>query len=393
MTCVAMSRWEGRSMSSIPIEIADVFRKFSEPYSKQFGPVRLPSHRRAISDILGCMTEAMGGGRYQCNDCNEKFWTYHGCRNRSCPKCHGRQIAIWMEKRTAEMLPCDYFHLIATVPRELRILFLREQEYLYGLLMQTVAGALGELALDKRYVGAKPGILCVLHTWTRQMHYHPHVHLLVTGGGVSEDGQTWHEAQSGFLVPVKKLSPMISQRFADVLKTERPELFSQIPAKTWKKEWCSFCKHFGKGKDAVIRYLARYVFRIAITNNRIVSMDESHVTFKYKENNTGEWKMERISGVDFIRRFLLHVLPRGFHKVRYYGLWSAPKREQQKKALVLLQISQAPSDSLQPVQLADLAEAALSLSEIESHAFIVKCPKCRSKNVLLLKERRRGMPP
>ncbi len=378
-------------MSNSPIEIADVFRKFIEPHNKQFGHVMLPSHRRTISDILGCMTEVMGGGRYQCNDCNEKFWSYHGCRNRSCPKCHGRQIMTWMEKRTAEMLPCDYFHLVATVPGELRTLFLQEQKCLYGLLMKAVADALCELAQDKRYIGAKPGILTVLHTWTSQMHLHPHVHLLVTGGGVSEDGSTWHEAQSGFLVPVKKLSPMISQRFADVLKMERPDLFIQISPKTWKKEWCSFCKHFGKGKDAVIQYLARYVFRIAITNNRIVTMDETHVTFKYKENNTGEWKSERIPGVDFIRRFLLHVLPKGFHKVRYFGLWSTPKRELQKKALVLLQISQASSDPLQPVQLADLAEVALEKSEIESHAFVVKCPKCKSENVLLLEKRRRGV--
>jgi len=206
---------------------------------------------------------------------------------------------------------------------------------------------------------------------------------------VSEDGNTWHEARSGFLVPVKKLSPMISKQFAEVLKKEYPDLFAQVLPKTWKREWCSFCKHFGQGRNTVVRYLARYVFRIAITGSRILAMDETHVTFRYKENSTGEWKTERITGVNFIRRFLLHVLPKGFHKVRYYGLWSAPKREFQHRARILLQLSQAPDAEPQPVLLADLAETALAKSEIESHAFVVKCPKCKSENVILLEQRRR----
>lgn len=377
-------------MAGSPIEIADVIRRFIEPYRQQYGHLMLPSHRRAIRDILGCMTEVMGGGRYRCRDCTETFWSYHGCRNRACPRCHGRQIALWMQKRTAELLPCDYFHLVATVPAELRALFLREQKLCYGLLMKSVAEALCELAKDKRYVGAVPAILAVLHTWTGQMLHHPHVHLLVSGGGLGEDGTTWHKAASGFLVPVKKLSPMISRRFAEALERERPDLFAQIPAKVWKREWCSFCKHFGAGKDAVLAYLARYVFRIAITKNRILAMDETHVTFRYKENDTGIWKTERIPGGEFIRRFLLHVLPRGFHKVRYYGLWSAPNQARYRAAHLQLQLAQRQAAPPEPVSLADLAEEALASSEIESHAFVVKCPRCRSAHVLLLNRTSRG---
>jgi DNA-directed RNA polymerase subunit RPC12/RpoP len=373
-----------------PIEIADVIRRFIEPYRQQYGHLMLPSHRRAIRDILGCMTPAMGGGRYQCGDCQETFWSYHGCRNRACPRCHGRQIVQWMEKRTAQLLPCDYFHLVATVPAELRPLFLREQELCYGLLMKTVAQALCELAKDRRYVGAVPAILAVLHTWTGQMLYHPHVHLLVSCGGLSEDGTTWHQAPYAFLVPVKKLSPMISQQFAQALKKERPDLFDQIPRKVWKREWCSFCKHVGAGQAAVLRYLARYVFRMAITRSRILAMDESHVTFRYKDNDTGDWKIERIPGVEFIRRFLLHVLPQGFHKVRYYGLWSAPNQARHHAARLQLQLAQLQTDAPEPVSLADLAEEALSRSEIESHAFVIKCPRCKSANVILLGRHDRG---
>jgi hypothetical protein len=377
-------------MAAKSIEIADVVRAFQEPYRRQYGDRLLPSHRRALQDILACMTPEMGGARYQCADCSETFWSYHGCRNRACPRCHGRQISTWIQERTAQLLPCEYFHVVATVPEELRSLFLREQKLCYGILMKVAASSVIALAKEKRYIGAVPAIMAVLHTWTGQMHYHPHVHMLVSGGGLSQDGKTWHEAQPNFLVPVKKLSPMISQQFADLLRHERPDLFAQIPAKVWKREWCSFCKPVGTGREAVLQYLARYVFRIAITKNRILTMDETHVTFRYKENNTGKWKVERLPGVEFLRRFLLHVLPAGFHKVRYYGLWSAPNQSRHCAAQLQLQLAQKQAAPQPVIKLADLAEEALAVSEIENHGFIVKCPKCQSERVLCLERAPRG---
>jgi len=363
------------------IEIADVFRRFLSEYQARFGKVMLPSQRKAVSNIISCMTEAMGGKRFHCNDCSKSFYCYHGCRNRSCPKCHGRQTVDWLKTREAEMLPCEYFHVVATVPSDLRPLFLKEQKSMYGLLMKTIAGALCEIAEDPHYIGAKPGILSVLHTWTAKMHHHPHVHMLVTGGGVSEDGQHWREAKGGYLVPVKKLSKLISRQFAEGLEKERPELFAQVSAKTWKKEWCSFSKHFGRGRDAVLQYLARYVFRIAVTSSRIEAVTESHVTFRYKDNSTGEWKRETITGVDFMRRFLLHVLPKGFHKVRYYGLWSPGKRKIQAMAGIMLKMTQMNEPEVKVLKLADLVEEALAISQIEAHGFVPKCPNCKSENV------------
>lgn len=187
-------------MSNPQLELADVVRRFMGPYQEQFGDYMLPSHHRALQDIAQCMTKAMGGEHYHCKECHESFWIYHGCRNRSCPKCHGRQISAWLKARSVEILPCRYFHLIATVPSQLRSLFLRHQKILYGLLMKIAAESVRDLAAQKRFVGAEVGLLAVLHTWTGQLHHHPHVHMLVTGGGVplTEPPGTTHRRTSSF---------------------------------------------------------------------------------------------------------------------------------------------------------------------------------------------------
>ena len=254
--------------------------------------------------------------------------------------------------------------------------------------------ALRDLAGENRYVGAEVGILAVLHTWTGQLHHHPHVHMMVTGGGVTEDATAWHDAPKDFLVPVRKLSPMIARRFAETLQKKYPDLFKQIPTKVWKREWCSYCKPYGTGREAVLNYLARYVFRIAITNHRLIAMDESHVTFRYKDHTTDQWKIERIEGIQFIRRFLFHVLPKGLHKVRYYGLWHPSKKDRQARARLLLAINQLATpgpDKGNTIHLiADLAEQALEQSGSESHEYKVKCPKCGSSNVILLESIRHG---
>jgi hypothetical protein len=352
----------------------------------------LPSHHRALQDIVGCMTEDMGGERYHCNDCNEAFWIYYGCRNRSCPKCHGRQISEWLKSRSVEVLPCRYFHIIATVPSELRRLFLRHQKTLYGLFMKTAAESVRDLAAQKRFVGAQVGLLVVLHTWTGRLHHHPHVHMLVTGGGVTDDGTAWHGAPKKFLIPVKKLSRMIAKRFAEALQNRHPDFFKQIPAHAWNRAWCSYSKPYGTGKDAVLRYLARYVFRIAITNHRLVSMDESHVTFRYKDRDTDRWKTERLEGVQFLRRFLFHVLPKGFHKVRYYGLWHPCNRDRQARARLLLELTTTPAAHSPAVLMGEIVDEALEQSVLASQDHGVKCPKCGSMNVYRIDILRRRNP-
>jgi len=369
------------------IEIADVFRRFWPAYEDIYGDKVLPSQRKAASDIMACMTAEMGGNRYRCNDCDETFWAYHGCRNRSCPKCHGRQMAEWLQKREVELLPSPYFHVIVTVPAELRSLFLSNQKDLYGILMQTAAHALISIAREPRYIGGEPAVLSVLHTWTARLHHHPHVHMLVSGGGLDEDGRTWHEAPPSFLVPRKKLSRLFSKRFREKVEKKRPDLLAQIPDRIWKKEWGSFidCKSSSEGQDAVLNYLTRYAYRIAITSSRILHMDEASVAFRYKENSTGLWKTESITGIDFIQRYLLHVLPKGFHKVRYFGLWSPPRRKRLRNLALALQLLL----NREPESMGALAEKALKESELEVHGYVPTCPRCRSTNTCHLEKRRR----
>ncbi len=377
------------------IELADVVRRFKDRYVNEFGSVMMSSQRRALADIAACMTAEMGGHQYHCRDCDQTFWVYHGCRNRACPACHGRRMRDWLQAREAELLPCDYYHVVATIPEELRHLFLSDQKFMYSLLMKTVASAVIDLTGDRKYLGATPAILMVLHTWTGLLQYHPHSHLLVSGGGVTGDGQFWREPPGQFLLPVKALSKLIAGRFRDALQKAKPNAFDRLPRKTWKREWCTFCKHYGRGKRAVVEYLARYAFRIAITNSRIVAMDDTHVTFRYKQRETGEWRLCRLRGVEFLRRFLMHVLPKGFHKLRYYGLWHHSKRHLQERAQLLLSLL-PPVRLAECLLIADVAEEAKGASEgkdTPAEGFSPSCPHCGSQRVEQLRQRRRGPAP
>jgi hypothetical protein len=237
-------------------------------------------------------------------------------------------------------------------------------------------------------------MLSVLHTWNGQLGYHPHVHLLITGGGITPDRQHWEPARGEFLVPVSILSRKIAAQFCAALKAAAPDVFADIPARVWKREWVSFCKHYGYGNDAVLTYLSRYVFRTAISNARILGMDDSHVTFRWKDRNAAAWRTERLPGVEFLRRFLQHVLPRGFHKVRYYGLWHPSKRDQSNRAWVLL-ILATPADTAQPPRMTSFLEAFNNLTELTDQALnevadhdaaLPQCPHCGSCQTRFLGE-------
>ena len=371
-------------------ELADVVRRFQDPYRARFGPTLLPSHEKTLRDIARCATPAMGGERYRCDDCDREFWIYHGCRNRSCPKCYARRTRKWLELREAELLPCGYFHVIVTVPEELRHAFLSHQKTLYGMLMKISADVLRELASNPRHLGATPGILSVLHTWTAQMLYHPHVHMLVTGGGITADGKNWREPRGKFLVPVRALSKVLRARFRDTLRQKMPEVFDSVDSGAWTRDWCTYCKPYGSGKDAVLAYLARYVHRIALCNSRILAVDETHVTFRYKDRDADAWRTMRLEGVEFLRRFLMHVLPRGFHKVRYYGLWHPACRAQAARAWLLL-LLQTPVDRDGPLKLAELTAALRQLAadsvlpnEPEHDPSAPECPRCGSRRTRFL---------
>jgi len=326
------------------IEIADVFRRFADDYLSAHGATILPSHWRAIADILACRTEALGGHLWRCDHCSAEVYSYHSCKNRSCPKCHADQTERWLASRKAEVLPCPYFHVTITVPEELRDALRSNQKDCYTLLIKAAAEAIIELARDPRFVGATVGVLAVLHTWTQQLVYHPHVHCLVTGGGVSDDGRQWHPARNGFLVPFAALAKLVCGKLRAALSKRRPDLI--FPEAAWSKRWVVHCTAWGEGDEAVLRYLARYVFRVAITNSRIVGLDESGVTLRHKHRASNRWRTIRLSGHEFMRRFLQHVLPKGLHKIRYYGLWHPTRRAHARQARLLLLLSRPASSDL-----------------------------------------------
>ena len=315
------------------LEMADVFRRYGGAYLKMFGDTMLPSHRRAFQDILSCRTPIRGGHVFSCSRCGQQVYAYHSCRNRSCPKCHGRDTQTWLQARHAELLPVPYFHVVFTLPMEWRRVVRQHQKSLYSILMKAAAGALIKLAADPHYVGGLIGVMTILHTWTRTLEYHPHIHCLVPAGGVSDD-RRWRSARKNYLVPVKALSRLFRGLFKELVARQLPEL--KMPKSVRGQDWVVYCKPSVQGAEAVLKYLGRYVHRIAITNSRIVSIDDGNVTFRYQRCGDSKWRTMTLAANEFIRRFLQHVLPRGVHKVRYYGLWAPANRRLLHQVQLLL---------------------------------------------------------
>ena len=317
------------------LEVADIFRLHGPAYRQKFGDRLLSSHRRAMQDIETCRTESLGGQLYFCNQCQQHRYSYHSCKNRHCPKCQNELANDWLAAQQNLLLPVHHFLVTFTLPAELRAQARSHQKLIYNLLFRASSATLQLLAQDPRFVGARLGMVGVLHTWTRQLLYHPHVHYIVTGGGLTDDGR-WRSAHKDFLVPVKALSPIFRAKFRDALK--QSELFTQVPAQVWQKDWVVHSEPVGSGTQA-FQYLAPYIFRVAISNNRLRSLQQGAVTFSYKESATEQLKRCTLTAEEFIRRFLQHVLPPRFIKVRYYGLLSPAHRQLLQKARHLLSAS------------------------------------------------------
>jgi len=267
----------------------------------------------------------MGGHVFRCDYCGRLEYSYHSCCNRSCPKCHTSDTQAWLQAREKELLPVPYYHVIFTLPHELRTFARRHQQEVYGLLIQSAADSIITLAADPHYVGGRVGVMAVLHTWGANLSYHPHVHCLVTGGGLSSDGRMWIPARDDYLVPVRALSRVFRGHVLDRIRRQYKGL--ELPESLWQKDWVVHCKPAVQGTATVLNYLARYIHRVAITNNRILSAEDGKVTFQCKGPGGTQTKTMTVSAEEFIRRFLQHVLPAGVHKVRYYGLWSPSHRK------------------------------------------------------------------
>src|SRR6266568_9093856 len=306
------------------LEVAEIIRLHGAAYLARFADRILPSHRRALRDLEACRTLALGGHVHQCDHCGRQVYACHSCRNRHCPKCHRDQTDRWLTAQHARLLPCAHYLLTFTLPDQLRPLARSHQKAVYGLLMKSAAAALLTLARDPRYVGGRLGCLAVLHTWTRALLYHPHVHLLVTAGGLHRQQHIWVPPRHPhFLVPGRALSRLFRGKFRAGLC--KAGLLDQVPATVWRTEWVVHLQHAGTGAK-VLDYLARYVFRIALVNSRLEHFDDGHVTFRYRDGRTGTTKHCVLDAVTFLGRFLQHVLPDGFAKVRHYGLFSPSRK-------------------------------------------------------------------
>jgi hypothetical protein len=304
--------------------LADIFQQYGPDYCRQYGEEMLYSHLRVLRAVVRCRTPALGGHVYHCPDCDEVAYCYHSCRNRHCPQCQQGLAQQWLARQQALLLPAPYFLLTFTLPASLRLLARQNQKLIYNLLFRTAATATQKLAHDPRFVGGQIGMVGILHTWARDLSYHPHVHFLVPAGGLDRNTNCWRSANDSFLVPVKALSPIFRAKFRDAL--QQTDLFDQVPAALWQQDWVVHCQPVGNGR-AALKYLAPYVFRVALSNNRIVKLADGHVTFRYTASATGETKFCTLPVFQFMHRFLQHVLPKGFVKVRYYGLFSAGNRQ------------------------------------------------------------------
>jgi len=348
------------------VEIADIFRIHGAAYRAKFGDRMPASHLHAMQDIEQCRTEALGGQLFYCEPCQQYHYSYHSCKNRHCPKCQNDQAEVWLHHHKRFLLPLTHFLVTFTLPDPLRALARRNQKSLYNILFRTSSEALQALALDPRFIGGRIGMVGVLHTWTRDLLYHPHIHYIVPGGGLSGD-DTWRPSRQDFLCHVKPLSVLFRAKFRDQLK--KTDLFPLVDEPVWKIDWVVHCQPVGSGEHA-FRYLAPYIFRVAISNNRILTLEDGHVTFQYKDSASAQRKTCPLTAEEFLRRFLQHILPDGFVKVRYYGLLNPKNRHLLNRARALLTATATqPTPILHPL--------------VKQPTAAPRCPHCGSSLILV----------
>lgn len=299
--------------------LGDIFQQYGPAYLQQHGDRVLPGHRKAIGDISRCRTADMeSGGVYRCQDCGDLHYAYRSCGNRHCPRCGHHTIDQRLHRQQGRLLLVNYFLVTFTLPHELHALAYAHQRQVYDIMFAASSQALKELAMDRRFLGGHIGMLGVLHTWKRNLDYHPHVHYLVPGGGLSPDRRHWlYPRKRDFLVHVKPLGRLYRGKVADRL--EEIGLHAQVPPQAWAKDWIVDCRCVGDGRRS-LRYLGPYVQRVALSDRRICDVSDDTVTIRYQPSRSEHWKTRTLPALLFIALFLKHVLPRGFVKVRSYGL-------------------------------------------------------------------------
>ena len=318
------------------LEVAEVFRRYGAAYRQQHAGSLSRGQRRVMSAIELCRTAALGGHLEQCDCCGHPRPAYHSCRNRHCPKCQSLARAQWLEDRQAELLPVEYFHVVFTVPEEIAALAYQNKEVVYGILFRATAETLRTLAADPQHLGAEIGFFAVLHSWGQNLLFHLHLHCVVPGGGLAPDGKRWIACRPGFFLPVNVLSCLFRRLFLDYLQAafeqgqrhffsslERlrdPHAFAHYLAPLRQIDWVVHAKPPFGGPEQVLNYLGRYTHRVAISNNRLLDIEDGKITFRWKDyRHNDRPRVMTLEADEFIRRFLLHVLPDGFQRIRHYG--------------------------------------------------------------------------
>jgi len=331
-------------MSRPTLEVADIVRtagnRFWEKHKSRLAWV----HRKVLDAVVRCRTAALGGHRDKCVRCGHLTASYNSCRNRHCPKCQGNARAKWLAARAAELLPLPYFHVVFTLPHELSALALQNKRLLYDLLYRTSAATMLELARDPKHLGADIGFLGVLHTWGQNLEHHPHVHYIIPAGGLALDGSCWIDSSPRFFLPVHALSRLFRGKFCDGLKQlfvqnelqlhgsqlhlAAPGCFRNFLRQLFRQDWVVYAKPPFGGAEHVLNYLARYTHRVAISNHRLVAFENERVSFRWRDYaHGGKNKVMTVSADEFLRRFLLHVLPKGLVRIRHFGLFANRRRE------------------------------------------------------------------
>jgi hypothetical protein len=373
------------------LEVADIFRGHGPAWRQaNAGHVSL-GQLKAMTAIERCRTAALGGHVARCEDCSHTLVAYNSCRNRHCPKCQGAAARQWLAERAAELLPVPYYHVVFTLPAAIADIAYQNKAVIYDLLFRTSAETMLTIAADPKHLGARIGITAVLHTWGSAMTHHPHVHMIVPGGGIALDGKRWVACRPGFFLPVRVLSRLFRRLFLKMLtatyKAGRlnffghhapladARAFTAYLAPLRKAEWVVYAKRPFGGPAAVLAYLSRYTHRVAISNSRLIALDQAGVTFKwkdYRDEGRARYKLMTLEAGEFIRRFLTHVLPAGFHRIRSYGLFANGARaENIVRARELLR---APAPQSQPDAAPDRDEPP---------ALAQPCPCCGGRMIVI----------
>jgi hypothetical protein len=386
-------------MDGPKLEVADIFRRYGEAYREKRGASMSTAQRRVMTAIELCRTAALGGQIEQCDECGQQRFCYRPCGNRHCPKCQSLARAVWIEDRQAELLNCEYFHVVFTVPDKIAAIAYQNKEVVYNILFQATAETLRTIAADPKHLGAEIGFFAVLHTWGSALLFHPHLHCVVPGGGLSSDDARWIPCRPGFFLPVRVLSRLFRRLFLQRLQSaydagklnffntlenlqNRREFLRYLEPLS-KSEWVVYAKPPFAGPEKVLDYVGRYTHRVAISNNRLLDIEAGQVSFRYKDyRDHSQQKTMALSAEEFIRRFLLHVLPHGFHRIRYFGFLGNRHRQEKLAQCRQLLGMAPPVVSSEPSVVKDYRDR----NETLTGTSLRQCPFCHRGHMIVVGE-------